>query len=69
MPDKAKPSKPVIPLTKIRIQVPKGVKIEEIVSNLQLSFEEVAQSGAEINKDYCCVDVAVVGPFSTVSHH
>lgn len=67
MPDESKPTKPVVPLTKIRIQVPKGVKIEEIVSNLQLSFEEVAQDGAEFNKDYCCVDVAVVGPFSTVS--
>jgi hypothetical protein len=69
MTDAVPTKKPIVPLTKIRIQVPKGVKIEEIVSNLQLSFEEVAQTGAEINKDYCCVDVSVVGPFSTVSHH
>lgn len=64
-----KPKKSAVPVTRIRIQVPKGVRVDELVSKLELSFEEVSSSGAEINKDVCCVDVAVVGPFSTVSHH
>ena len=68
MTDTVPTKKPIVPLTKIRIQVPKGVKIEDIVSNLQLSFEEVTQTGAEFNSNHCCVDVAVVGPFSTVSN-
>jgi len=61
-------SEKAIPLTKIRIQVPPGAKIEDIVSRLELSFEEKAPTGQEINKNYCCVDVAVVGPFSSVSY-
>lgn len=63
MADKPKP----VPVTRIRIQVPKGVKVNELVSKLELSFEEVASGGAEFNKDVCCVDVAVVGPYSTIA--
>ena len=60
--------KKAVPLTKIRVQVPPGLKIEDIVSRLELSFEQKAPTGAEINQNYCCVDVSVVGPFSTVSY-
>ena len=56
-----------VPVTKIRIQVPEGIKVEDLVSKLELSFEEVAPTGEEIGMHYCCVDVAVVGPFSTIS--
>jgi hypothetical protein len=56
-----------VPVTKIRVLVPKGKKIEEVMSKLEISFEEAADSGAEINTRFCCVDASVVGPFSTVS--
>ncbi|MBQ0772027.1 hypothetical protein [Parasphingorhabdus sp.] len=55
------------PVTKIRIRVPRGMKVEDILSKLELSFEEVDTGGVELNSSYCCVDVAVVGPVSTIS--
>ena len=55
------------PVTKLRIQVPRGAKVEDILSKLEISFEEAPDDGTEINTSYCCVDVSVVGPFSTVS--
>jgi hypothetical protein len=56
-----------IPLTRIRLRVPKGVKIEDVVSELKISFEEVDTTAAEINSNTCCVDVALVSPVSTIS--
>lgn len=57
------------PVTKIRIQIPKGAKIEDVVSRLEITFEEAKGGGAEFNKNICCADVSVVSPVSTVSHH
>lgn len=55
------------PVTKIRIQVPRGTKVEDILSKLEISFEQASDSGIEFNTSYCCVDVAVAGPFSTIA--
>lgn len=57
----------VIPVTKIRFQIPRGMKVEDVISRLEISFEEVEPTGAEFNQDFCCADVALIGPFSTVS--
>jgi hypothetical protein len=56
-----------VPVTKVRIQVPRGMKIEDVFSSLELSFEDAPDSGIEFNTSYCCVDVAVAGPFSTIA--
>lgn len=56
-------------VTKIKILVPKGKSVEDVLSKLELSFEQVEPDPHEINQDVCCVDVALVSPVSTVSHH
>jgi hypothetical protein len=55
------------PVTKIRIQVPKGTKVEDLVSKLEITFEEAKGSGIEFNSNHCCVDASIVSPVSTVS--
>jgi hypothetical protein len=62
------PDKPA-PVTKVRIQVPKGTKIEDLISKLEITFEQASGSGIEFNSGHCCVDVSVVSPVSTISHH
>lgn len=56
-------------VTKVKILVPKGKDLKDVISKLELTFEEVEPDPHEINQDVCCVDVAVVSPVSTVSHH
>ena len=56
------------PVTKLRIQVPRGTKVEDLISKLEISFEPAPDSAAQINTGVCCVDVSVVGPFSAVSN-
>jgi hypothetical protein len=53
------------PVTKIRIQVPKGTKVQDLISKLEISFEEAKSGGIEFTKGECCVDVAIVSPAST----
>jgi hypothetical protein len=56
------------PVTKIRIQVPKGTKVEDVLKGLELTFEPAEDSAAQFNTtNFCCVDVAVVGPFATIA--
>ena len=55
------------PVTKIRIQVPKGTRVEDLISKLEITFEETKASGIEFNTNHCCVDASVVSPVSTVS--
>jgi mannose/fructose/N-acetylgalactosamine-specific phosphotransferase system component IID len=57
------------PITKIKFLIPKGMKIEEIIQNLQISFEEKEETGEEFNQNVCCVDVALVSPVSTINNH
>jgi hypothetical protein len=56
-------------VTKLRLQIPKGMKIEDVVNRLEISFEPAAGGAAapHFNENYCCVDVAVAGPFSSIS--
>jgi hypothetical protein len=58
-----------VPLTKVRIQIPKGASIKDVLGKLEITFEEKAASDVEgqFNENHCCVDVAVVSPVSTVS--
>jgi len=61
-------------VTKLRLQIPKGMKVEDLVQKLEISFEaaEAPHTGAATarwNENYCCVDAAVVGPFSTISEN
>ena len=58
---------PTVPVTRIRLRIPKGMKIEDVMSKLEISFESVDPSGLEFNQNHCCVDVALVGPVSTIS--
>lgn len=60
-------AKDITPVTKVRLRVPEGVKIEELISKLEISYEQVEPSSAEVNSNVCCVDVSVVSPVSTVS--
>lgn len=55
------------PVTKIRIQIPQGMSVEDVLSKLEVTFETAPEGGIEWNTNYCCVDASVVGPFSTVS--
>lgn len=55
-------------VTKLRLQIPKGMKIEDVVNRLEISFEPSTSAAApHFNVNYCCVDAAVVGPFSSIS--
>jgi hypothetical protein len=55
-------------VTKLRIQIPRGMKIEDVIDKLEVSFEPATGAAApHINSNFCCVDAAVAGPFSTVS--
>lgn len=55
-------------ITKVRILIPKGMKVEDVIKNLQITFESVEPDPKEIKGDLsCCVDVAVVSPVSTVN--
>lgn len=55
------------PVADPRVTVPEGENIEEVMSKLEVSIEETEKAAGGINQNYCCVDVSVVGPFSTVS--
>jgi hypothetical protein len=49
-------------VTKLRIQIPKGMKIEDILDKLEVSFEPATGVAASrLNFGECCVDVAI-GP-------
>ena len=56
-------------VTKLRVQIPRGMKVEDVVQKLEISFEPTQGSSAHINTNFCCVDVAVAGPFSTISRN
>ena len=58
----------VVPVTKIRIQIPAGAKIEDVLSKLEITFEEAGSDvEGQFNQDTCCVDVAVLSPISTIA--
>ena len=57
-----------VPVTKIRLRIPSGMKVGEVISRLEITFEDVEPTGAEIRPDLsCCVDATVISPVSTVS--
>lgn len=62
-------ARPKDQVTKIKILIPEGMTVEDVLKRLEITFEKSKVTGAEINQDYCCVDVALVSPVSTVSHH
>lgn len=55
------------PVTDPRVTVPEGENIEEVLSKLEVSIDDTEKAAGGINQNYCCVDVSVVGPFSTIS--
>lgn len=55
------------PVTDPRVTVPDGENIEDVLSKLEVSIDETEKAAGGINANYCCVDVSVVGPFSTIS--
>lgn len=59
-----------VPVTHVRIQIPRGTKISDVLERLEISFEEVEPAKPlEFKPDVsCCVDVAVVSPVSTISN-
>jgi hypothetical protein len=61
-----------VPVTRIRLRIPKGMKVSDVISKLEITFEEVEPTGEEIKIGgcwECCVDAAVVSPISTVQNH
>jgi hypothetical protein len=65
----AKRAAKVVPVTKVRILIPKGVALSEVISKLEISFVEAkpGEVEAQFASGHCCVDAAVVSPVSTVS--
>lgn len=59
---------PNVPVTRIRLRIPAGMKVSDVISRLEVTFEEEEPTGAEIRPDLsCCVDATIVSPVSTVS--
>jgi hypothetical protein len=57
-----------VPVTRIRLRIPKGMKVSDVISKLEITFEEVEPIGAEIkitDMDMCCVDIPIVSPVSS----
>jgi hypothetical protein len=54
------------PVTHVRVRIPKGMKVSDVVSRLEISFEEIEPTGEEIGPNFCCVDAVIVSPVSTV---
>jgi hypothetical protein len=73
------PQQPNVPVTHIRLRIPRGVSPSEVISALEITFEDAPPPAAgatgeglgpapEIRPDLsCCVDASVISPFSTVS--
>lgn len=57
-----------VPVTKVRLRIPRGMKVEEVLAKLEISFESVDPTGIELNKNTCCVDVSIVSPVSTIAY-
>ncbi|MEW5727966.1 MAG: hypothetical protein AB1918_09090 [Pseudomonadota bacterium] len=56
-------------VTKLRIQIPRGMKVEELVEKIEVSFEVVEPNPNEIKVNLdCCVDATIVSPVSTIAH-
>ena len=57
-------------VTKLRVQIPRGMKVEDVVQKLEISFEPAQGASPHFNTgNYCCVDVAVAGPFASISNN
>ncbi|WP_346622542.1 hypothetical protein [Blastococcus montanus] len=57
-----------VPVTKIRLRIPSGMKVSDVISRLEVTFEEIEPTGAEIRPNLdCCVDATVISPVSTVN--
>jgi hypothetical protein len=53
-----------VPVTRIRLRIPKGMKVNDFISRLEITFEEVEPISEElkIGGDMCCVDVPIISP-------
>ena len=58
-----------VPVTKLRILIPKGMSARQVIRKLEISFEEVKPAAVEgqFVSGHCCVDAVVVSPVSTIS--
>lgn len=65
----AKKNGAMVPVTKVRILIPPGASLQDIMGKLEISFQkaEPADVEGQFNQNTCCVDVAVVSPVSTVN--
>jgi sulfopyruvate decarboxylase TPP-binding subunit len=51
---------PNIPVTRIRLQIPRGMRIEDVLSKLEISFETVEPDDEELARHMCCQDAVVL---------
>lgn len=74
---------PNVPVTHIRLLIPPGMSVSEVISAVDISFQEAPPAGEapppgaqetselgstpEIRPSVCCVDAAVISSVSTVS--
>ena len=65
----------IVPVTKLRIRIPKGMPVTEAIRRLEISFEEVEPADVEGQQKIgdsiwgCCVDAAIATSVYVVSHH
>jgi len=53
---------PNIPVTRLRLQIPRGLRAEDVLSKIEISFETIEASGEELTEDIasrCCQDCIV----------
>jgi hypothetical protein len=51
---------PNIPVTRIRLQIPRGMPIEDVLSKLEISFETVEPEDQQLARHMCCQDAVVL---------
>ena len=50
---------PNIPVTRLRIQIPRGMRIEDVLNKLEINFEAIESEGRELGRPTCCQDAVV----------